>query len=441
MLRTSVSEEAAYRTQSGSWIQHPRATWLIFVIVTIALAVSVGLSRGGMFTLPDAEWYLRIARGDMHHVIQPFASRQLGPLLAQGIANRANASIESAFVIEAAFSILIAIATTGYLLIRSGVGWTVLLPVSLIAFWANLFNGLVLPDLLYAALTGIFLVLLCKQQFLAASLLLLPMQVCREATILVLFCFLIAGWRRFKLVHAGVALIATYAGMHIVKGLAGSAGANQDHVGPLLYMAGKIPWNFSKNLLGLPLWNNLNKPCEIPVWQTAIHIGGIRSVGVCSFSPAIPMWTLSMALATFGLFPLLLIYIWLQHRIRLAAQNILARFCLVYGLISFLLAPMLGASVPRLFSYSWPLFLVLVPILAHRYLRMKPSIFFALFAIHIVLGWMTIINHSRRLGLPGEVVMICVCVFGYAAAWLLLSRASRFSTVDPVDEPRPAAFS
>jgi hypothetical protein len=380
----------------------------------------------------------------MHNVIQSFASRQLGPLLVRGIAKGANTSIESAFVIEAALSILVAVATVGYLLIRSGVGWVILLPVSLIAFWANLFNGLVLPDLLYAALTAIFLVLLWKQQYAVASLLLLPMQVCREATILLLFCFLIAGCRRFRFVHAGVAFLATYTGMRIVKVLAGSAGVNQEHLSPILYMAGKIPWNFSKNLLGFPLWNNLNKPCEIPVWQTAIHIGGLRSVGVCSFSPAIPMWTLSMALATFGLFPLLLIYIWRQNRLRFQGQSILARFCLVYGVASFLLAPMLGASVPRLFSYSWPLFLVLVPILAQQYLRMKAGILFALLAIHIVLGWLTIINHSKRLDPARELAMFCVCVFGYAAAWLLLSRASKSGAVEPcnpVDERRTSLSS
>lgn len=143
-----------------------------------------------------------------------------------------------------------------------------------------------------------------------------------------------------------------------------------------------------------------------------------------------------MALATFGLFPLLLVYIWRHDRLCFNGRNILARFCLLYGTLSFLLAPMLGASVPRLFSYSWPLFLVLVPILAQRYLRMKPRIFIALIAVHTVLGWTTIINHSRRLEIPREAVMVCMCVLGYAAAWLLLSRATELSTVDPADERR-----
>jgi hypothetical protein len=438
MLRTSDSERPAetfISEQSDSLLltSNRLGTWVLFSLVTIALAVAVGMALGDIFTLADTEWYLRIARGDMRDVIQPFASRQLGPLIVKVIAERTRISIESGFFIEAALSIVVTVATVGYLLIRSGVRWGILLAVSLIAFWANLFNGLVLPDLFYAALTGIFLVLLWKQRYLAACLMLLPMEVCREATILVLLCLLVAGWRRIRLVHAGAALAATYAGMRIVKILARPAGTNQEHVNALLYMVGKLPWNFSKNVLGFPLWNNLNKPCEVPSWQTAIHVGGVRAIGVCSFSPVMPVWSVCMALATFGLFPLLLIYIWRQHGLAVNNRDTLVRFCVVYGGISFLLAPMLGASVPRLFSYAWPLFLVAVPILAQQYLKMKPNVFSALLAIHLVLSWLTVINHSRRLALGMEALLLFVCVLGYLVSWVLISRASRPSTVRPLD--------
>lgn len=439
MMRTSESEsatEAFISEQSDDRLSIRKhvGTWLAFTVVTVAIAVAVGLVLGGIFTLPDTEWYLRIARGDMRDVIQPFASRQLSPLIVRIIAERTNISIESGFMIQAALSILIAVTTVGYLLIRSGVGLGVMLSVSLIAFWANLFNGLVLPDLLYAALTGIFLVLLWKRRYFAASLMLFPMQVCREATILVLLCLLIAGWRRIRLVHAAVALGSTYAGMRIVKILDQPAGTNQDHVNALLYMVGKLPWNFSKNMLGFPLWNNLNMPCKIPAYQTAVHIGGMRAIGVCSFSPVMPVWTACMALATFGLFPLLLIYIWRNHGLAVNNRDTLVRFCVVYGAISFVLAPMLGASVPRLFSYAWPLFLVAVPMLAQQCLKIKRNVFSALVAIHILLGWLTVINHSRRLAFGMETLLLVICVFAYIVSWVLLSRSSRPPAVGPLGQ-------
>jgi hypothetical protein len=51
MLRTSVSEEAARNSeyqgeQSRFSIGHPFATWLTFFIVTVALAITVGLAKG-----------------------------------------------------------------------------------------------------------------------------------------------------------------------------------------------------------------------------------------------------------------------------------------------------------------------------------------------------------------------------------------------------------
>jgi hypothetical protein len=44
-------------------------------------------------------------------------------------------------------------------------------------------------------------------------------------------------------------------------------------------------------------------------------------------------------------------------------DDVLPRFVLIYGGISFALAPLLGESVVRLYGYSWPLFLVGLPLL------------------------------------------------------------------------------
>ena len=42
------------------------------------------------------------------------------------------------------------------------------------------------------------------------------------------------------------------------------------------------------------------------------------------------------------------------------------RFSLIYGVISFLMSPLLGETFVRLFGYGWPLFLVALPILLGR---------------------------------------------------------------------------
>ena len=42
------------------------------------------------------------------------------------------------------------------------------------------------------------------------------------------------------------------------------------------------------------------------------------------------------------------------------------RFSVIYGLISLLLAPLLGASTDRLVEYAWPLFFVALPVYSWR---------------------------------------------------------------------------
>jgi hypothetical protein len=46
---------------------------------------------------------------------------------------------------------------------------------------------------------------------------------------------------------------------------------------------------------------------------------------------------------------------------RLPGEIIVFRFSIVYGLISILMTPLLGASVDRLVEYGWPFYFVVLP--------------------------------------------------------------------------------
>lgn len=46
---------------------------------------------------------------------------------------------------------------------------------------------------------------------------------------------------------------------------------------------------------------------------------------------------------------------------RLPGQLIVFRFCLLYGVISILMTPLLGASADRLVEYGWPFYFVVLP--------------------------------------------------------------------------------
>jgi hypothetical protein len=63
------------------------------------------------------------------------------------------------------------------------------------------------------------------------------------------------------------------------------------------------------------------------------------------------------------------------------------RFCVAYGAVSFLIAPLLGRSMERLFLYGWPLFLLITPLAAARALRGKAVPWKLLFALHLATAW------------------------------------------------------
>lgn len=402
----------------------PLFSWFLFVICSATLAVLAGISLGQVFTQPDVDWYVKIAQGNTASVLQPFAFRQLAPLVCRAIAALFHISIESAFLAEGILALLATLSLTCFLLLRAGATPLFLAAIGGLAFWAQLFNGLALPDLWFAALLSIFLVLLSQERLLLAALMLFPLYLSRESTVLVLVCFLIAGWRRMRVLEYVVALVSSFAGMRMIKFFTSGGLSNREHLDPNLYMAGKIPWNFAKNILGLPLWNDLNQAnCAAPRWQMNLHLGGIHTIGVCSFQPELPAWTLRLGLSCFGLLPLLLFYVWRRRR-SLRIDNFLLRFCILYGAISFALAPMLGSAVARLFAYAWPLFIVAVPILVIRHLTLPPRAALALLSLHLAVSWSAVVDHFSNLPLPQELLLLLTIAACYAMAWQFLQQAT-----------------
>jgi hypothetical protein len=156
------------------FLKNRPGTWALFVAGTALVAVIGGTAFGRIFTLPDVKFYLEIAQGNTAQALQPFASRQLGPLVCRAIAAMLHVSKTEAFVTEGVASLLVLFGIVGLLLLRTGTNTAMLCAIGGLAFWAALFNGLALPDLWYAALLSIFVLLLYEKHFLAAAVLLFP---------------------------------------------------------------------------------------------------------------------------------------------------------------------------------------------------------------------------------------------------------------------------
>ena len=243
--------------------------------------------------------------------------------------------------------------------------------IFLMPFWVDIFHDYYLPDLLHATILAAILLCLLFGHTGWALLLLFPAYLARESTLLVALCLIFAGWRRVRVHSALIGILAIFlAGL--VSRHYGQAGAGSAHgVSGGVYILGKLFWSFFKNVLGLPLWSSTLPECS-PVWVKAIpsgfHLGSIRVIGLCPPSAWGPARLLLAWFGVFGIGPALTLAFW--RRIaspppatdrRLPGESIVFRFCIVYGGISIVMAPLLGASADRLVAYGWPFYFVVLP--------------------------------------------------------------------------------
>jgi hypothetical protein len=386
----------------------------IYVAAVMALACYWGFRLGRIFDQPDAVSYLDLAAAKP--VMMPFASRQLGPLLVRALSHLLHWSIERAYVAEGIGALLVFVTVTGWMLVRSGAPRWMLPAVAGLVFWALQLNALVMPDLMYAALLCVFLLLLRQEQMLAAALMMFPLTVSRESTMLTLVCFLLAGWRRLRWREVVAAIVALGAGLALVKRLAATALPNYEHLSPLLYMAAKMPWNLVKNVLGISPWANLYPSCDVPQWRVPVHLGPLSAIGFCGFDFAPPLEVVGWSMAIFGLFPLLLIKLRGTKVMTGGRGDVLLRFALIYGGISFVLAPLLGESLLRLFGYSWPMFVVALPLLlgaSRANFRMGwAAVLFVV--LHLLLSYSILRVYPRAMAVEA--------IAAYAVGWILLKK-------------------
>lgn len=398
--------------------------WLWFSLVASASAVLLGRVFGEWFADSDIPYYIDIAKGNMAAVLQPYASRQLAPHVARWLAELCHTSVQWGFIVEQVISLVVLTAVLGWLLDAFDTELWMLIAIAGPSFWAQSFNGAGLPDLWYSALLVLFLVFLYRRSWLLASAMLLVLYVSRESTLLVLICFLIAGWREIRFQGRVVAVAASIVGMITTRSLIPPGTENREHFGPVAYMAGKVPWNFLKNVAGFAPWNNLNPGnCSTPRWTIAVPFGAMHMVGLCSYNPLLPLTTLRVALSSFGLLPLLLVYVWIRRSTAFSLDSVVLRFTLIYGVASFLLAPELGSSVSRLFSYAWPLFFVALPLmLSGEGIRPLSSTAAKFVGLHVAVSWSAALRPGGFSEVSFNLIMIGTICVANVAGWFLLSR-------------------
>jgi hypothetical protein len=339
---------------------------LLFVIGSIACCCAEWIKKAYFYYVafvPDGDSYLRMARGDGAHVMQPFVSRQMGALLAAATARLLHWSVEQAFFLQAIVSVIFLLCIVYAIAVKTMAPRWLLLAIALSPFWGPQVQYFVLPDALYSAELAVLLVLLLMERLGAASLMMFPLMLTRESTSLTLLCFLVAAWGVLRWRDRIAAVLSAAAGSWLVGRLAAGSIANKENLPQAIYLLMKVPWNFLRNVIGLQPWSNVNPElCSVPRWYLPLHLGPVSAIGVCGYSSAGRHEMFAALFYNFGILPLIVCYLWWVHR-SWFGRSVLLRFTLLYGSISFLLAPMLGTWMIHLMSYGWPLFFVALPLL------------------------------------------------------------------------------
>lgn len=412
-------------------VENDRTTAILWVLVSaiaIFLAVAMGLPGGR--SASDSSWYRMLACGQVRQVVQPFASRQLEPRLVALISSVLHVEVDVGFELIAALSTLVCIAGIGHFFARSRVPLIAFVATACLPIWSCFDHGPLLPDIFYSAIFLLFLLCLWREHLVIATCLFPLLYIARESTLLAFICFVIAGFRRVKPQIMIAATVSVVVGAYADSRLASGSLANIHHLNPIMYMIGKVPFNAAKNLFGIEIWTNTLSTTSNPIWShhlpAFVHLGGIKQVGIQAFSLYLPLWALLCWFGLFGVLPLVFWTSWKNGSLDKVKNNFFLRFCVTYGLLSFVLGPMLGASLPRLIAYGWPLFLVALPVLC-------PEIFrnIRLVAINLVCGWL---SWCVALSSPPNAILIAALI-GVMVCWILAHR--ELKTTYSVSNPQP----
>jgi hypothetical protein len=279
-----------------------------------------------------------------------------------------------------------------------------------------------LPDLFHAALVAVFFWLMLLG-WRTGMLAMIPLMFfTREATILLGVIVAIVLWRRKERRTAIAVACVTLISMVISARIAAHGKPNIHGINPLMYIVAKVPFNFLKNVLGVEGWTNTFS--YAPAWKIALphwlHFGKIREVGFRGFRPSLPLGLLLQWLVIFGLLPLLL---WRAMQKRRSASNPARAIpaaidvALVYGLVSFAAAPVLGAGTGHLIAYAWPAFWIAAVWLFFQGYCPTLRDWFVLIACHQALLWLLWLPKAFSSEVGGLLIALVCAACLYAFAW------------------------
>ena len=185
-----------------------RARWLSLLLPAVCLCFAVVLGLPGAAYVPDAGYYRLLALGQRAAVPAPFSARILGPAIAGWLGHATGLGVDSGFQWLGIVCLIAFLALIAGLLRSWKAPTAIFAAIFLMPFWVDVFHDYYLPDLLHGAILAGILLCLWYGYTAAAFVLLFPAYLARESTLLVGLCLIFACWRRVRLHHAVIGVLA-----------------------------------------------------------------------------------------------------------------------------------------------------------------------------------------------------------------------------------------
>ena len=225
------------------------STFLIIIISSVIIFSHLNIINDKLIC--DSEWYIDLATGNYHHVVKPFINRIVYPFVARIVVLFTGVDIKIAFLVLNIVSLLILLVSLFFIIRPFIYNQLIYVPIIFTPVLFDLYQNYCLPELFYAALLGIFFLLLRQGKLWSSLSILFLLFLTRENTIVLSLCAIIICFYKNQIRYATSVIVVSFAAMVAISCISHYGQPNIHKLPEILYLALKIPINFISNFTGV----------------------------------------------------------------------------------------------------------------------------------------------------------------------------------------------
>jgi hypothetical protein len=354
-----------------------------WAVLTFACVVVAGW-RTSRPLYADSIAYRALALGRYEEVMSSIAGRILHPAFVRLVCRVSGLNIDDAFLLVAVIALAVLVANVAWIMKQTTGAGALVLPLLFTPVVTRYMFGLYYcQDLFYAALLSGLFIALMRGRTAVALILLLPLYLVRESTVLLALVWASIAWFESDWTTPVACGVMTLIGLGMSRIFANLGQSNIHKINELVFLALKLPFDSLRNLMGIVLVPSEMEgrpgftcvPIVTVLLPRFLRYGRTTQFGICSLDLQLPLHTYALLLSLFGIGPTVLWSLWRRNALRAFVTGA-PRWCkiaLTYGLLAFLLAPAVSFWLERDIGYSWPAFWIATPFIFHKLFPALPG--------------------------------------------------------------------